>query len=77
MKKQPTPLQKTINQIHILQTTVKELQDAIASNKTAIERRDRMLTNEVKRSNELAEKLGSLSRELIKLQSKWYVRWFG
>jgi peptidoglycan hydrolase CwlO-like protein len=78
MKKQNhTQIAKANNQIHILKTTVKELQEQLASKQIALERRDRIVKEEVKRSKRLDEGLSKLRIELATLKNKWYVRWFG
>lgn len=74
--KQPTPLQKANNQIHILQTTVKELQEKLESNRIALERRDRIVLAEVDRCKRLGGELIQIRTELANLKKKWYVRWF-
>lgn len=76
--KQPTSeLAKANNQIHILQTTVAELNAQLATAKTAVERRDRMIAEEVARSKKFDVALSEARVELATLRSKWYVRLFG
>lgn len=76
LKTQPTPLQKANNQVHILQTTVTELNTQLAASKIALERRDRMLVEQIERADRLDKGLAQVRIELAGIKSKWYYSLF-